>query len=185
MENNEPGDEHTSPSAASLGWISQPPRGHPDTGTTGPEFDVKWSCSSLPPRQQNKSASGVDGDELRNIKGLEEGRCLSLSHARGEITPRLPSHQPSYPSVIIRMASFLKPFLACALFLFALAQAGVATHRGYFRDSQLRPRSGPVVTVKNGSYEGVYSSEYSQDFFLGMRYAQVRPPITGLGDHHR
>lgn len=71
------------------------------------------------------------------------------------------------------MASILKPFLACALFLFALAHAGVATHKSLIRGSELRPRSSPVVTVKNGSYEGVYSSEYDQDFFLGMRYAQV------------
>lgn len=70
------------------------------------------------------------------------------------------------------MAPFLKPFLACALFLSALAHAGVATHKSHLRDSELRPRSSPVVTVKNGSYEGVYSSEYDQDFFLGMRYAQ-------------
>lgn len=32
----------------------------------------------------------------------------------------------------------------------------------------------PVVTVKNGTYSGVYSDEYDQDFFLGMPYAQVR-----------
>jgi hypothetical protein len=31
----------------------------------------------------------------------------------------------------------------------------------------------PVVTVKNGSYSGIYSSQYDQDFFLGMPYAQV------------
>ncbi|CAI6098743.1 unnamed protein product [Clonostachys chloroleuca] len=33
--------------------------------------------------------------------------------------------------------------------------------------------SGPQVTVKNGTYAGVYSSQYDQDFFLGMPYAQV------------
>lgn len=78
------------------------------------------------------------------------------------------------------MAPLLKPFLACALFLSALAHAGVATHKSHLRDSELRPRSSPVVTVKNGSYEGVYSSEYDQDFFLGMRYAQVRPSTCDL-----
>lgn len=31
----------------------------------------------------------------------------------------------------------------------------------------------PVVTVKNGTYSGIYSDEYDQDFFLGMPYAQV------------
>ncbi|KAH8884560.1 alpha/beta-hydrolase [Thozetella sp. PMI_491] len=32
----------------------------------------------------------------------------------------------------------------------------------------------PVVAVKNGSYSGVYSPEYNQEYFLGMPYAQ--PP---------
>jgi hypothetical protein len=33
--------------------------------------------------------------------------------------------------------------------------------------------SAPVVAVKNGSYAGIHSTEYNQDFFLGMPYAQV------------
>ncbi|KAF4964382.1 hypothetical protein FSARC_7681 [Fusarium sarcochroum] len=32
----------------------------------------------------------------------------------------------------------------------------------------------PTVTVKNGTYAGVYSAQYDQDYFLGMRFAQ--PP---------
>lgn len=36
--------------------------------------------------------------------------------------------------------------------------------------------SGPQVTVKNGTYAGVYGSQYDQDFFLGMPYAQVGGP---------
>ncbi|KAG2521680.1 hypothetical protein BBO99_00005858 [Phytophthora kernoviae] len=36
----------------------------------------------------------------------------------------------------------------------------------------------PTVTVKNGSYYGVYQSTYDQDFFLGMPYAQ--PPVGDL-----
>lgn len=63
------------------------------------------------------------------------------------------------------MASLVKTLLAGSLFAFASVNAGVV--------SSLRTRSGPVVTVKNGSYEGLYSSEYDQDFFLGMRYSQV------------
>jgi hypothetical protein len=31
----------------------------------------------------------------------------------------------------------------------------------------------PVVTLKNGSYTGIYSQQYNQEFFLGMPYAQV------------
>jgi hypothetical protein len=41
------------------------------------------------------------------------------------------------------------------------------------------PSSGastPVATVKNGSYSGLYSSGYNQDFFLGIPYAQVGFP---------
>ncbi|KAG7378033.1 hypothetical protein PHYPSEUDO_010618 [Phytophthora pseudosyringae] len=36
----------------------------------------------------------------------------------------------------------------------------------------------PTVTVKNGSYYGVYQSTYGQDLFLGMPYAQ--PPVGDL-----
>lgn len=61
------------------------------------------------------------------------------------------------------MASLVKTLLAGSLFASASVHAGVAS---------LRARSGPVVTVKNGSYEGLYSPEYDQDFFLGMRYSQ-------------
>ncbi|KAG6306318.1 hypothetical protein E4U22_004522, partial [Claviceps purpurea] len=30
----------------------------------------------------------------------------------------------------------------------------------------------PIVTVKNGTYEGIYSPGYHQDFFLGIPYAK-------------
>ncbi|KAK2007572.1 carboxylesterase [Colletotrichum eremochloae] len=36
----------------------------------------------------------------------------------------------------------------------------------------------PTVDLKNGSYYGVYSSSYDQDFFLGIPYA--RPPVDDL-----
>ncbi|ORY62084.1 Alpha/Beta hydrolase protein [Pseudomassariella vexata] len=37
------------------------------------------------------------------------------------------------------------------------------------------PVTAPTVTLKNGTYSGIYSSEYDQDYFLGMPYA--RKPI--------
>jgi carboxylesterase type B len=37
---------------------------------------------------------------------------------------------------------------------------------------------GPVVTVQNGSYAGLYQQNYQQDFFLGVPYAQ--PPVGDL-----
>ncbi|EGZ15179.1 hypothetical protein PHYSODRAFT_333452 [Phytophthora sojae] len=36
----------------------------------------------------------------------------------------------------------------------------------------------PTVTIKNGSYYGVYQETYDQDLFLGMPYAQ--PPVGNL-----
>lgn len=36
----------------------------------------------------------------------------------------------------------------------------------------------PSVSVQNGSYTGVHSSTYGQDFFLGIPYAQ--PPLGDL-----
>jgi triacylglycerol lipase len=36
----------------------------------------------------------------------------------------------------------------------------------------------PTVTVRNGTYTGVRSSTYNQDFFLGMPYAQQ--PVGNL-----
>ncbi|RSL91419.1 hypothetical protein CEP52_014267 [Fusarium oligoseptatum] len=38
--------------------------------------------------------------------------------------------------------------------------------------------SPPVATVKNGSYQGVHSTGYNQDFFLGIPYAQA--PVGDL-----
>ncbi|KAL4928498.1 Alpha/Beta hydrolase protein [Aspergillus undulatus] len=38
--------------------------------------------------------------------------------------------------------------------------------------------SAPTVHVKNGTYAGVYSPNYDQDFFLGVPYAQ--PPVDDL-----
>lgn len=33
----------------------------------------------------------------------------------------------------------------------------------------------PIVTIKNGTYEGRYEPTYGTDYFLGMPYAQ--PPV--------
>lgn len=38
--------------------------------------------------------------------------------------------------------------------------------------------SAPLVTIRNGTYQGSYSEQYDQDFFLGMPYAQ--PPLGSL-----
>lgn len=106
------------------------------------------------------------------LKGPDPGRCGAL--------PPVPGSPHPYPinkaalSTVAKMASLVKTLLAGSLFVFASVHAGVATHRGSSGAPVLRARSSPVVTVKNGSYEGVHSAEYDQDYFLGMRYSQVR-----------
>ncbi|KAK7424153.1 hypothetical protein QQZ08_008759 [Neonectria magnoliae] len=35
-------------------------------------------------------------------------------------------------------------------------------------------QAAPTVSVKNGSYAGIYSAEYDQDYFLGIPYAQAK-----------
>lgn len=79
-------------------------------------------------------------------------------------SPRLPTPrpQPDRYQLLKRMAFFVY-FLATVLYLSAPVWS--AAIRG--RDN------GPVVTVKNGSYSGIHSAEYGQDFFLGMPYAKV------------
>lgn len=135
-----------------------------------------WRCSPL-------TTSGDDGKagirridaSLRDIiiikEGPESGECGALPSATG--SPH-PFNEKAASSILAKMASLVKTLLAGSLFAFASVHAGVASHRGSARGSSLRARSAPVVAVKNGSYEGVYSSEYDQDYFLGMRYSQVR-----------
>jgi len=41
-----------------------------------------------------------------------------------------------------------------------------------------QPSKVPTAKVKNGTYVGVHSKEYDQDFFLGVPYAQ--PPVGSL-----
>lgn len=38
--------------------------------------------------------------------------------------------------------------------------------------------SAPVVTLQNGTYKGIHSPEYNQDFFLGIPFAH--PPTGDL-----
>ena len=52
------------------------------------------------------------------------------------------------------------------LFLHGLALSGCAVVAS-------RSDGRPMVTVRNGTYTGVHSPSYGQDFFLGMPYAQV------------
>lgn len=134
-----------------------------------------WRCSPL-------TTAGDDGKagirridaSLRDIiikEGPEPDDCGALPPATG--SPH-PFNKKAASSILAKMASLVKTLLAGSLLAFASVHAGVASHRGDARGSSLRARSGPVVAVKNGSYEGVYSSDYDQDFFLGMRYSQVR-----------
>ena len=73
------------------------------------------------------------------------------------------------PLFTVEMAP-LKSLLTCSLSLFGSVYAGFARREGHASSTSC---SGPLVNVKNGTYRGTHSAEYDQDFFLGMRYAQV------------
>lgn len=104
-----------------------------------------------------------------------KGHTYKPAHA-GEATPfELKSHHqhhhpPPPPSLAHRMASFVKTLAVCSLLAFVSVNASRVSHNG---NPATRQTSSPTVTVKNGTYQGVYSPGYDQDFFLGMRYAQV------------
>lgn len=97
---------------------------------------------------------------MGSIKGADGQRWAS--RLAQTVTALPPSTRP----LLVNMASSLKTLLVCSVLTFASVHA---TQRSHPR--QLA--SAPVVTVTNGSYEGLTSSEYGQDFFLGMRYAEV------------
>lgn len=103
----------------------------------------------------------LDGlDDIMVLKGPDPGR-------RGALPPVAGSHHTcpinkAALQTVAKMASLVKTLLAGSLFVYSSGA------------SVLRARSSPVVTVKNGSYEGVHSAEYDQEYFLGMRYSQVR-----------
>lgn len=71
------------------------------------------------------------------------------------------------------MASFAKTLVVCSVLAFASVNASrIGLHHAR-QAAATNTSSSPTATVKNGTYQGLYSPEYDQDFFLGMRYAQV------------
>lgn len=107
----------------------------------------------------------------RSIKGLARDGGRNSGSSRSPKVSHQAAASPARPSLLVRMASSLKTFLACSLLAFVSVRASI--QRTHSRDTAVIRAAAPVVAVKNGSYEGVYSPEYDQDFFLGMRYAQV------------
>lgn len=75
-------------------------------------------------------------------------------------------------STALNMA-FVVYLLATCLYLFAPAWSAPNRCRNEV----------PVVNVKNGSYTGLHSAKYSQDFFLGIPYAKVRACTYQPKDH--
>ncbi|KAH0354641.1 alpha/beta-hydrolase, partial [Aureobasidium melanogenum] len=59
--------------------------------------------------------------------------------------------------------------------LLSLAVSAVSAAPSLLRRA---PANAPTVNLKNGSYYGVHNSQYNQDFFLGIPFAQ--PPLEQL-----
>ena len=62
----------------------------------------------------------------------------------------------------------MKPFLLAGIILLQWipGSLGVPGHKS------------PFANVKNGTYRGIHSNEYNQDFFLGIPFAE--PPVGDL-----
>lgn len=73
------------------------------------------------------------------------------------------------PTTVSCTVSFVHERSKMLFSLLGLAVAQIFVH-GIIAD--------PVVSLKNGSYTGVYSTQYDQDVFLGIPYSQ--PPIGDL-----
>lgn len=133
----------------------------PSPGAYDKETAARWGGGGGGGRE-GKEESGIGTGNIKEAGG----RNPDLSDDP-EASFKFP---PAPPSPITRMSSLVKTLLACSLLAFVSVHARPG---GHSRGPSIRQTSTPVVTVKNGTYGGVYSPEYDQDFFLGMRYAQV------------
>ncbi|OLN95864.1 Lipase 1-like protein 2 [Colletotrichum chlorophyti] len=99
------------------------------------------------PTYKKSTDRGLDGQSSREaIRQSNADRYVCLKRAL---------------STALTMA-FVVYLLATSLYLLAPVWSAV-----------IRSGNGPVVSVKNGSYVGIHSAEYNQDFFLGIPYAKT------------
>ncbi|KAI1330826.1 alpha/beta-hydrolase [Xylariaceae sp. FL0255] len=75
-------------------------------------------------------------------------------------------------SQLLRLCSLSSPFVIMILSLLAAASCCLISGIKAVPSPLSSSTSSPTVTVKNGTYFGLYSSNYDQDLFLGMAYAQ-------------
>lgn len=87
-------------------------------------------------------------------------------------------HKPSSPSQFTQVTRLIHSDLAGTfdmhLSLIASLLVAVATTTVTAKPHHRTPR----VQTRNGTYEGVHSREWDQDYFLGVPYAQ--PPVGDL-----
>jgi hypothetical protein len=86
-----------------------------------------------------------------------------------------PIGQRSLSTLVIMALLSFTLFSALALYLSPVASAPAS--------EAVVATAEPIVTVKNGSYAGIHSPEFKQDFFLGMPYAKVTRPRTPSLSH--
>lgn len=136
---------------------------------TSPKDQILVTSECRVGEEDHNDDEDVHGVGMRHaIKEDDDRKCLLKENS---VFPTVSCPESPARPFIDRMTFSLKTFLVCSLLAFVSVQA---TQRSHIRDTAVRQTvSSPVVTVKNGSYKGLYSPEYEQDFFLGMRYAQV------------
>lgn len=120
---------------------------------------------------------GFAEDSVRRRSGSDRHEEVTAVY-KGEAAP------PGRENVSQRTSSsFVRTilvYLAIMTILYKLAFAGLG-----FLTTLTSAKSHhvvPTAAVKNGTYAGVYSAKYDQDFFLGIPYAQVRLRMYGKLD---
>lgn len=79
----------------------------------------------------------------------------------------------------VRAKAPFRTMFGLVLWLGSLAvTAALPDSRGLSTSSSSSVRSTPTATVLNGTYAGIYSPEYDEDYFLGIPFAQ--PPVGEL-----
>lgn len=112
----------------------------------------------------------LDGHEIPRIEPLTEARKYD---SRGSIST--PQELNYLRNVVSRISLIMYSHKLLLVAVLSILAYGTTFGDG---KSLLLRSTGPQVTVKNGSYKGLHSAKYNQDWFLGMPFAQ--PPLGDL-----
>lgn len=141
-----------------------------------PTFHDCSSYSFYPEVGQEREASAVDSCFLRANYTTNEGAKGGVKLSLLDLNDRNVRRHGFVASLHGRL------LFAAMFLLFCLLGLALFTNDAIVQATPTHPSYGggrtPTVKVANGTLKGRYSSEYNQDFFLGVPFAQ--PPVGEL-----